>query len=86
MKPTTLAAAIAGGACVILRGPGRSYSPGAVAFRLSYLPERGIDPPDVAGFFQPVVWRDGNGWTMAPEYRPGRAVGLHVDELVSVIE
>lgn len=85
MKAITLRDAITGGATVILRGHGRGYSPGATAFRLVNKPERGIDPPDVAGFFMPVVWRDGYGWKPHGDYL-GRPEGLPSSEIVTVLE
>ena len=85
MKATTLRAALAAGASVILRGHGRAYSPGATAFRLAARAERGIDPPGLAGYFVAVVWRDGEGWKPTTSFR-GPWPGLNEDEIVSVVE
>ena len=85
VKHTTLAAALAAGATVILRGYGRVHSPGDVAYRLAYAPERGLDPPEIAGFFLPVSWRDGYGWRVDRNYN-GRPVGLPSGEAVTVVE
>lgn len=85
MKPKTLSAAVAAGARVILRGHGRAYAPADIAYRLVSLPERGLDPADVGGFFMPVVWRDGRGWTVHRDYN-GRPEGLPAGELVTVLD
>ena len=85
MKPKTLAAAVAAGASVILRGHGRAYAPGDTAYRVVSLPERGLDPADVGGFLMPVVWRDGRGWVVASTYN-GRPEGLPAAELVTVLD
>ena len=83
MKPTTLRAAVAAGATVILRGHNRAYSPGATAFRLAG--SRCLyDPPGLAAYFTPVVWRD-DGWRAPNDWR-GPYAAFGDDEIVTVLE
>lgn len=83
MKPTTLAAAVAAGATVILRGHGRAYAPGDTAFRLV---ERRCkyDPPGLFAYLAPVSWRD-DGWRAPPGWR-GPLAAMSGDEIVTVLE
>jgi hypothetical protein len=83
MKPTTVRAAIDAGATVILRGHGRTHSPGATAFRLvsRACPH---DPPGVAAYFLPIQFRDGK-WMKSREWR-GQYVAICGDECATVLE
>lgn len=83
MKPTTLAAALAAGATVILRGHGRAYAPGDTAFRLVERRSR-FDPPGLVAYLAPVRWHN-DEWRGPSDYR-GPYAALNADELVSVVE
>ena len=88
MQPTTLRAAIEGGATVILRGHGRAYAPGDTAFRFCAVENRPskFDPPGARGWlrFVPVTWRD-DGWRAATLF-PQPFACLQETELVTVVE
>lgn len=89
METPTVADAVASGATVILRGDGRGYAIGDVAFFIVAAGDPATDG-DVGAWVRPVTWIDGE-WVpasshLAPWYRPGRHKGLPASEPVTILD